>query len=65
MSYAILRTEKLKTKRNIAASLSHNYRNRHTPNADPYRTVNNDHDVKTAGQVMDWNKNLLHEKTRT
>lgn len=65
MSYAILRTEKLKTMGNIAASLSHNYRNRPTPNADPYRTVNNDHDLKTAGQVMDGIKNRLPEKTRS
>ena len=65
MSYAILRTEKLKTIGNIAASLSHNYRNRPTPNADPYRTVNNEHDLKTAGQVMDRVKNRLPEKTRS
>lgn len=50
---------------NIAASLSHNYRNRPTPNADPYRTVNNEHDLKTAGQVMDGIKNRLPEKTRS
>jgi hypothetical protein len=62
MSYAILRTEKLKTMGNIAASLSHNYRNRPTPNADPYRTVNNQHDLKTAGQVLDGIKNRLPEK---
>jgi hypothetical protein len=65
MSYAILRTEKLKTMGNIAASLSHNYRNRPTPNADPYRTINNEHDLKTAGQVMDGIKNRLPEKTRS
>ena len=65
MSYAILRTEKLKTMGNIAASLSHNYRNRPTPNADPNRTVNNEHDLKTAGQVMDGIKNRLPEKTRS
>lgn len=50
---------------NIAASLSHNYRNRPTPNADPYRTVNNEHDLKTAGQVMDGIKNRLPEKIRS
>ncbi|MFX7518044.1 MobV family relaxase [Acinetobacter baumannii] len=65
MSYAILRTEKLKTMGNIAASLSHNYRNRPTPNADPNRTVNNEHDLKTAGQVLDGIKNRLPEKTRS
>ena len=35
MSYAILRTAKLKTVGNIIGSLSHNYRTRETPNADP------------------------------
>ena len=65
MSYAILRTEKLKTMGNIAASLSHTYRTRPTHNADPNRTVNNEHDLKTAGQVMDGIKNRLPEKTRS
>jgi len=64
MSYAILRTEKLKTMGNIAASLSHNYRLRPTPNADPTRLKNNEHDLKTARQVMDGIKNRLPEKTR-
>ena len=64
MSYAILRTEKLKTMGNIAASLSHNYRLRMTPNADPTRLKNNEHDLKTARQVMDGIKNRLPEKTR-
>ena len=49
---------------NIAASLSHTYRTRPTHNADPNRTVNNEHDLKTAGQVMDGIKNRLPEKTR-
>ncbi|MEL4639810.1 MobV family relaxase, partial [Acinetobacter baumannii] len=30
-----------------------------------YRTVNNEHDLKTAGQVMDGIKNRLPEKTRS
>lgn len=65
MSKVILRTEKLKTIGNIASSLSHNYRTRPTPNADPSRTVNNQHDLKTAGQVLDGIKNRLPEKTRS
>ncbi|MBF9263176.1 hypothetical protein I0P11_19190, partial [Acinetobacter baumannii] len=40
-------------------------RNRPTPNADPYRTVNYDLDLKTAGQVMDGIKIRLPEKTRS
>ena len=65
MSKVILRTEKLKTIGNIASSLSHNYRTRPTPNADPSRTVNNQHDLKTAGHVLDAIKNRLPEKTRS
>ncbi len=65
MSKVILRTGKLKTIGNIASSLSHNYRTRPTPNADPSRTVNNQHDLKTAGQVLDGIKNRLPAKTRS
>lgn len=65
MSKVILRTGKLKTIGNIASSLSHNYRTRPTPNADPSRTANNQHDLKTAGQVLDGIKNRLPEKTRS
>ena len=64
VAYAILRTAKLKSFGEIGGSLSHNYRNRPTPNADPYRTVNKEHDLKTARQVMDGIKNRLPEKTR-
>lgn len=64
MDFAILRVEKLKTMGNISASLSHNYRLRPTPNADPSKTVNNEHDLKTARQVLDGLKNRLPEKTR-
>ncbi|WP_336035812.1 MobV family relaxase [Acinetobacter bereziniae] len=65
MSKVILRTGKLKTIGNIASSLSHNYRTRPTPNADPSRTANNQHDLKTAGQVLDGIKNRLPEKIRS
>lgn len=64
MDFAILRVEKLKTFGNIAASLMHNYRLRPTPNADPARLGDNEHDLKTAQQVMNGIKNRLPEKTR-
>lgn len=53
MAKAILRTEKLKSVGNIVASLSHNYRTRETPNADPTRTLNNLHDIASAKQAAD------------
>ncbi|HBH8326678.1 TPA: plasmid recombination protein [Escherichia coli] len=43
MSYAILRTKKLKEWGNICASLEHNFRERLTPNADENRTAKNVH----------------------
>ena len=43
MSYAILRTKKLKEWGNICASLEHNFRERLTPNADGNKTAENVH----------------------
>lgn len=43
MPYAILRTAKLKTFGAIAGSLSHTFRTRETPNADPARFALNEH----------------------
>ncbi|HKT67881.1 MAG TPA: MobV family relaxase [Terriglobales bacterium] len=43
MPYAILRTAKLKSLGEIAGSLSHTYRTRETPNADPSRATLNEH----------------------
>lgn len=43
MPYAILRTAKLKSLGEIAGSLSHTYRTRETPNADPSRAALNEH----------------------
>lgn len=43
MPYAILRAAKLKSMGEIAGSLSHTYRTRETPNADPSRAHNNEH----------------------
>lgn len=43
MAYAILRTTKLKSRGEIAGSLSHTHRTRLTPNADPDRAHLNEH----------------------
>lgn len=43
MSYAILRTAKLKSMGAIGGSLSHTFRTRDTPNADPQRAELNEH----------------------
>ena len=64
MSFAILRTAKLKTFGEIGGSLSHNYRNRSTPNADPQQTPNNEHSLKNAELVMSAIKDKLPEKRR-
>ncbi|WP_284081744.1 MobV family relaxase [Acinetobacter nosocomialis] len=65
MSYAILRTAKLKSFGEIGGSLSHNYRTRHTPNADPTRTLDNHHSVSKPDLVMDGIKQRLPDKTRS
>lgn len=49
---------------NIGGSLAHNYRLRNTPNADPLRLKNNEHDLKTALQVRTAIEQRLPEKTR-
>ncbi len=64
MAYAILRTSKLKSFGEIGGSLSHNYRTRPTPNANPIRTPDNSHSVSKSYLVMDGIKNRLPEKTR-
>ena len=43
MSFAILRIQKLKSFADVGGSLSHNYRNRETLNADDARTHLNEH----------------------
>ena len=65
MNYAILRTAKLKTMGNIGGSLAHNYRTIKTPNADPNRTLKNDHTVATAEAVKQAIKDRLPEKRRS
>lgn len=53
MSYCILRTAKLKTTANIAASLSHTFRDRQTDNADPERkALNEPSDQRAAAEVL-------------
>ena len=65
MAYAILRTAKLKSFGEIGGSLSHNYRTRPTPNADPIRTPNNAHSSLTPDLVMSGIKHRLPEKVRS
>jgi hypothetical protein len=64
MSFAILRTAKLKSFGEIGGSLSHNYRDRPTPNANPQQTPNNEHSLSSADLVMTAIKNKLPEKRR-
>lgn len=64
MSFAILRTAKLKTFGEIGGSLSHNYRNRSTPNADPQLTQKNEHSLPHAELVMSSIKDKLPAKRR-
>lgn len=64
MSFAILRLQKLKTLGNIGGSLSHNYRTRNTPNADPSRTADNEHSLQTAESVKTAIENRLPDKRR-
>ena len=64
MAYAILRAEKLKSFGEIGGSLSHNYRTRHTPNADPTRTPDNTHSSPASFSVMNAIKDRLPEKIR-
>lgn len=66
MSYAILRTAKLKTMGEIGGSLAHNYRTRDTPNADPERTPDNEHlGGETPQVVLQAIRERLPEKRRS
>lgn len=64
MSFAILRTAKLKSFGEIGGSLSHNYRDRPTPNANPQQTPLNEHSLQNAELVMSAIKDKLPEKRR-
>lgn len=65
MSYAIVRTAKLKTMGAIGGSLSHDQRTRDTPNADPERTHLNEHQGGTPEQIMQAINDRLPEKRRS
>lgn len=62
---AIFRVEKLKTMGNVGGSLSHNYRNRLTLNADDTRTHLNEHSLKTHRECFEAIKNRIPEKHRS
>lgn len=62
--FAILRIAKLKTMGNVAGSLAHTYRTRETPNADPEKIADNEHEHDEPAKVMDALKALLPEKRR-
>lgn len=62
MSFAILRLQKLKTFADVGGSLSHNYRNRETLNADADRTHLNDHDLDTNEKCMSAIRDRIPEK---
>jgi hypothetical protein len=64
MSFAILRTAKLKSFGEIGGSLSHNYRDRPTLNANSQLTQNNEHSLSSAELVMSAIKDKLPEKRR-
>lgn len=65
MSYAIVRTAKLKSMGSIGGSLSHDQRERDTPNADPERTHLNEHQGGTPEQIMQAITDRLPEKRRS
>lgn len=64
--YAIMRCEKLSSMGNVAASLSHNFRERDTPNADPERTPSNTQMVaaSTSREAIARMRAMLPEKRR-
>ena len=64
MSFAILRLQKLKSFADVGGSLSHNYRNRETLNADSNRTHLNDHDLDTNEKCMSAIRDRIPEKRR-
>lgn len=64
MSFAILRTAKLKSFGEIGGSLSHNYRDRPSPNANSQLTQNNENSLSSAQLVMSAIKDKLPEKRR-
>ena len=64
MSFAILRLQKLKSFADVGGSLSHNYRNRETLNADDARTHLNEHELDTNEKCMTAIRDRIPEKRR-
>ena len=64
MSFAILRIQKLKSFADVGGSLSHNYRNRETLNADDARTHLNEHELDTNEKCMTAIRDRIPEKRR-
>lgn len=65
MSYCIMRTRKLKTDGNVAASLAHAWRARETPNAEQSRTPENQHfGAKSKDEAIAKYRKALPEKVR-
>lgn len=64
MSFAILRIQKLKSFADVGGSLSHNYRNRETLNADDARTHLNEHALDTNEKCMTAIRDRIPEKRR-
>lgn len=65
MSFAIIRTEKIKTFSDITGSTEHTYRTRDTPNADPSRSHKNYHQFKTDVELQQKIKARIPEKRRS
>lgn len=64
-AYAIMRSKKLSTMGGLAAALQHAYRERDTPNADPTRTPENQHQAAAStNEAMGRLRELLPEKRR-
>ncbi|WP_171498777.1 plasmid recombination protein, partial [Acinetobacter soli] len=64
MSFAILRIQKLKSFADVGGSLSHNYRNRETLNADDASTHLNEHTLDTNEKCMSAIRDRIPEKRR-
>ena len=62
--FAILRVAKLKAIGNVAGSLSHTFRTRETPNADPQQARENQHSKGSPGEVLEALKARLPAKHR-
>ncbi|WP_200843090.1 plasmid recombination protein, partial [Klebsiella pneumoniae] len=60
----ILRIQKLKSFADVGGSLSHNYRNRETLNADSDRTHLNEHELDTNEKCMTAIRDRIPEKRR-